>query len=88
MAFHDVRPRRSEHWLQVATLVATSVLLGILGWMAMQFVAMRDDTHALKDQLETVQQQITDLKDNLGERLNRVEARVDKLDDEARERGR
>ncbi|MBV8683543.1 MAG: hypothetical protein JO111_11750 [Caulobacteraceae bacterium] len=70
----------------MATLVATSVLLGILGWMAMQFVAVRDDTHALKDQLQTVQQQITDLKDNLGERLNRVEARVDKLDDEARER--
>ena len=68
--------------------MATSVLLGILGWMAMQFVAMRDDTHALKDQLQTVQQQITDLKDNLGERLNRVEARVDKLDDEARERAR
>ena len=66
--------------------MATSVLLGILGWMAMQFVAVRDDTHALKDQLQTVQQQITDLKDNLGERLNRVEARVDKLDDEARER--
>ena len=66
--------------------MATSVLLGILGWMAMQFVAMRDDTHALKDQLQTVQQQITDLKDNLGDRLNRVEARVDKLDDEARER--
>jgi DNA anti-recombination protein RmuC len=88
VAFDDARPRRSEHWLQVATLVATSVLLGILGWMAMQFVAMRDDTHALKDQLETVQQQITDLKDNLGERLNRVEARVDKLDDEARERAR
>jgi DNA anti-recombination protein RmuC len=88
VAFPDARPRRSEHWLQVATLVATSVLLGILGWMAMQFVAMRDDTHALKDQLQTVQQQITDLKDNLGERLNRVEARVDKLDDEARERAR
>jgi TRAP-type C4-dicarboxylate transport system permease small subunit len=72
-----LRVRMPERWFEVISTALGLLLAGLMAWAGTTQVQMRDDIHTLKDVLPAMAQ-----------RLDRVEARVDKLDDEARERVR
>jgi hypothetical protein len=77
MASHVPGPpvRLPERWFEVTSTALGLTAAAALAWVASQVVGMRDDIHTLKDQLPAMSQ-----------RLDHVEARVDKLDDELRAR--
>jgi hypothetical protein len=64
----DLVPRvhATDHWLQVATASAGAMIIGVLSWLAVQLVGMRDDIHSLKDDLPSIEK-----------RVDRLEARQD-----------
>jgi hypothetical protein len=66
-----------ERWFEVTSTALGLTIAGAAAWMAAQVVGMRDDVHTVKDQLPAMSQ-----------RLDRIESRVDKLDDDAREHPR
>lgn len=61
--------RLTDHWLNAATVVALSAILAVVGWTAMQLVAMRDDIHTLKDAIPALQS-----------RMDRMERHQDLVD--------
>jgi PII-like signaling protein len=67
--------RIPERWFEVVSTILGLVVVGLLGWFGNMQIGMRDDIHTLKDQLPAIV-----------ERVDRLESRVDKLDDVVRER--
>jgi hypothetical protein len=65
----------TERWFEVISTALGLTMAGMLAWFCAQIVGMRDDIHTVKDQLPAMAQ-----------RLDHVEARVDKLDDELQAR--
>jgi hypothetical protein len=63
MTIDPLPPRRlADHWLNAATVVALSAILAVVGWTAMQLVAMRDDIHTLKDAIPALQSRMDRLE--------------------------
>jgi hypothetical protein len=70
MSAEEARSPRPDHWMQIVTTMGVMVIVGILGWLGLQLVGMRDDIHTLKDTLPGLEARIT-----------RLEARQDKVID-------